>query len=526
MAMLGELVSPAELLSEAESLERSGAVAEATARYARAAEAAEQASASEVLARTLRRLAVLRHHQGEKAAARELCRRSFEVARSAGADLLAAEALNVAAGLAYEGGEMEKARATYAEALALGGNDQSLRARVEQNLGILSNIQGDLSGALEHYQHSLDAYTALGDERGCGLVLHNLGMLCADRQLWSDADGHFRRSRAIAEAVGDLHLAALCALNHSEVHFARGEFERAREGAETALATFERLGSRLDKADAYRVIGMAYRESGRFTLAESRLRAAQEIAGATGSTLGEAEACRELALLFQATGRNQEALTHLTTAYRLFSRLDARLDLVDVERRRGRLERTYLDVVRGWGQSIESADSYTFGHCERVAHYAVTVARAMGLDDETRATVRVAAYLHDVGKIRVPHEILSKNGPLTDEEFTVIQQHPVWGVELLDGIDFPWNIRPIIRGHHEKYDGSGYPDRLAGDSIPIGAQVLCIADVYDALTTSRSYRPALTHETALSEMADCRQWWSPAVYEAFMRSFAGTRVAA
>src|SRR6185312_5868066 len=150
-------------------------------------------------------------------------------------------------------------------------------------------------------------------------------------------------------------------------------------------------------------------------------------------------------------------------------RLDARVDLVDVAAKVQRLEETYFAVVREWGQSIESADSYTFGHCERVANYAVAVAHALGFDEVEQTTVRVGAYLHDVGKVRIPHEILNKPGRLTREEREMMERHTLYGLELLDGIDFPWDIKPLIRWHHEKFDGSGYPDRLRENAIPVAA---------------------------------------------------------
>jgi putative nucleotidyltransferase with HDIG domain len=318
--------------------------------------------------------------------------------------------------------------------------------------------------------------------------------------------------------VGDVHLEGLCLLNHSEVHVARQRYEEARTNAEQALAIFDRLGARLDKADAYKVLGVIYRETGRFTLAESRLQGAIEQAVATASVLSEAEASRELARLYQGMGRNQEALQLLNRAHRLFSRLDARVDLVDVSSKTNRLEETYFAVVRDWGQSIESADTYTFGHCERVASYGVAVAEGLGADQGQITTIRMGAYLHDLGKVKVPHQVLNKPGKLTDEEFEVIKRHPVWGVELLAAVEFPWNIKPIIRSHHERYDGTGYPDRLKGDEIPLGAQIICIVDVYDALTTTRSYRGALDHATALARMDESRHWWRPDVYAAFLRS--------
>jgi putative nucleotidyltransferase with HDIG domain len=351
-------------------------------------------------------------------------------------------------------------------------------------------------------------------------------MINADRGEWGAAEKYYEESRRLAEQIGDVHLQGLCRLNHSEVHLARQAFEQARESAEAALAIFDRLGSRLDKADAYRVLGVVYRETGRTALAEARLRAAIDLAVATGSVLSEAEASRELARLFQGMGRNQEALTLLNAAWRLFSRLEAHLDLVDVQAKVADLEGTFLAVVRDWGQSIESADSYTFGHCERVAGYAEAVARGLGLDGTELTTIRLGAYLHDVGKVRVPHEILNKPGRLSDEEFRVVQQHTVWGVELLATIEFPWEIKPIIRWHHEKYDGTGYPDRLKGDEIPLAAQIIGIVDVYDALTTTRSYRGALPHAAALERMRETAHWWRQDVFAAFLGSVGNSAPAA
>jgi putative nucleotidyltransferase with HDIG domain len=375
-----------------------------------------------------------------------------------------------------------------------------------------------LAEALAHYQQSLLAFESVDDRRGCAIAYHNLGMVSADRELWDDADLYFRRSLEIAEQIGDVHLRGLGLLNHAEVHLARQRYDQAKQNAEAALGIFDQLGAKLDKADAYKVIGRVYRESGRHALAESRLRSAIELAVSTGSILSEAEADRELALLYQAMGRNQEALRLLNAAHRLFGRLDARVDLVDVSTKVNRLEDTYLAVVRDWGQSIESSDSYTYGHCERVAEYGVAVARELGMDDDQQTTIRLGAYLHDVGKVRIPHEILNKAGKLTPEEFTVIQMHPVWGLELLATVEFPWDIKPIIRSHHEKYDGTGYPDRLKGDEIPVNAQIIGIVDVYDALTTTRSYRPAMSNAEALAVIEKSRGWWRPDVYQAFLRS--------
>ncbi|MGE3526366.1 MAG: HD domain-containing phosphohydrolase, partial [Gemmatimonadales bacterium] len=448
------------------------------------------------------------------------------VAVAIGDSSLAAEALNSLAGIDFETGEMAAARDKFTQALELGAESLELRGRILQNLGIHANVQGDWNAARDYYRQSLEAFQGAGNDRGCAIAFHNLGMISADRHDWDAADRYFEQSRALAERLGDVHLRGLCLLNHSEVHIARQQYERARDGAETALQIFDQLGTRLDKADAYKALGVVYREIGRHALAESRLRQSIDLAVETGSILSEAEASRELAILYQSMGRNQDALRLLNAAHRLFQRLDARVDLVDVDGKVTDLENTFLAVVREWGQSIESADGYTFGHCERVAGYALAVAAALGLDESDQTTIRLGAYLHDVGKVRVPHEILNKPGALTPEEFEIIKMHPVWGLELLAAVEFPWDLKPIIRSHHERYDGTGYPDRLQGDEIPLGAQIICIVDVYDALTTTRSYRGALSHREALQRMADCSHWWRPDVYRAFLTTVGRAELAA
>jgi len=178
----------------------------------------------------------------------------------------------------------------------------------------------------------------------------------------------------------------------------------------------------------------------------------------------------------------------------------------------------HLAAIREWGESIESKDTYTFGHCERVAQNAVAVARALGLSESEQTSIRMGAHLHDVGKVNVPSEILNKPGALTAAELAVIHMHPVWGEQLLSAAHLPWDLKPMIRWHHERYDGTGYPDKLRGDEIPRSAQIVGLADVYDALTIQRPYRLAMTPAQAIAEISKCRSAWSPRVFQAFLES--------
>jgi putative nucleotidyltransferase with HDIG domain len=508
--------SSADLLHEARTKERAACIPEAIQCYEGAISAAERTGEQAILAEALRRLAIVLHYRNESARAHELCSRSYKVACGLGNDVLAAEALNTMGGLALRTGALEEAQLHFIQALELGGQSRELLARIEQNLGIIANIRGQIVEAVSHYERSVEAYRATNDEHGCATTYVNLGIAHTDLRQYDWADSYFSKSFEIAERAGDAHLQGMCLVNHAEAHFLRERYDEARRMAEASLAIFDQLDSRADKSEAYKMIGMVYRETGRPALAESRLRTAIDLAVSAGSVLNEAEAARELALLMQTMGRNQDALTLLNTAHRLFGRLDARVDLVNVRGKVSTLETTYFEVVREWGQSIESADSYTFGHCERVAQRALSVARELECDDTAQTAIRLGAYLHDLGKVRVPHEVLNKPGPLTREEFEIVQMHPIWGLELLAAVEFPWDLKPIIRWHHERYDGTGYPDRLRGDEIPLAAQIVGIVDVYDALTTARSYRPAVSHDAAMAEIERCRSWWSEAVYEAFI----------
>ena len=504
------------LLREAREAHRAGRIPEATRKYEAAVASSDAGADGAVLAESLRWLGVLHRRQHELAKAEAMCQRSHAVAVAINDPVLAAEALNATALVHLERGDWSRAREFLAQALAVGATSADLRGKIEQNLGIMANIQGDLRSALRHYQASLEAYRLSRNEPGCATAYHNLGMVSSDQGQWRQADEYFQASLEIADAAGDVYLRGLNLLNRTEVYLAQQRFEEARASVEGALKIFDQLGSRDNKAGAYKYLGVLYRETGNAALAESRFKAAVELAREAGAALEEAEASREMALLYQGQGRSQDALTLLNASHRLFRRLDARVDLIDVSAKMTHLQEVYLAVVRDWGRSIESSDSYTFGHSERVSTYASTVARALGVDDAQATTVRIGAYLHDLGKVRVPHEILNKPGRLTPEEFDTMKMHPVFGIEMLAAVEFPWDIKPIIRSHHEKMDGTGYPDRLRGDEVPRMAQMICAVDVYDALTTTRSYRGAMTHEAAVAEMRKCEHWWRPDVFEGFM----------
>jgi putative two-component system response regulator len=165
--------------------------------------------------------------------------------------------------------------------------------------------------------------------------------------------------------------------------------------------------------------------------------------------------------------------------------------------------------------SIEAKDPYTKGHCERLSSYSEALGRRLGLPQEQCVALRRAGVVHDIGKIGVPEHILSKQDSLTEVEWAVMKEHPVTGERICSPLKSFRLVLPIIRHHHEKLDGSGYPDGLRGDKIPLTARVLQITDVYDALVTDRPYRKALCHEEVLRTMRDeaKRGWWDHALID-------------
>lgn len=170
-----------------------------------------------------------------------------------------------------------------------------------------------------------------------------------------------------------------------------------------------------------------------------------------------------------------------------------------------RLNRTLQGAVDTIADLAEVRDPYTAGHQLRVTELAVAVGVELGLDEEAMACLRVAGTLHDIGKISVPAEILTKPGRLTPVEFELIKVHPQTGYDILRGIEFPWPVADVVVAHHERLDGSGYPEGAAGPEISREARILAVADVVEAMSSDRPYRPALGVEAALDEVRSRRE---------------------
>jgi ribonuclease P protein subunit RPR2 len=180
------------------------------------------------------------------------------------------------------------------------------------------------------------------------------------------------------------------------------------------------------------------------------------------------------------------------------------------------LTRSYMATVRALSNAVEARDAYTGKHAERVAAYGIEVARALGLARPDAPEIEFGFLLHDIGKVAIPDSILYKPSALTDDERALMARHPAIGAEIVRGIEFLEEAAKVVRSHHERWDGTGYPDGLAGEQIPIAARVFAVADVLDALTTDRPYRPASTlGEAREMILLGSGNHFDPRVVEAF-----------
>lgn len=174
----------------------------------------------------------------------------------------------------------------------------------------------------------------------------------------------------------------------------------------------------------------------------------------------------------------------------------------EVRAERANLERISVATLEALVNALEAKDPYLRGHSARVADFAATIAAEMGLDDESVEKVRTAGRLHDIGKIGIREEVLSKQGPLTDDEYEHVKQHVLVGSQILAPLVHLQEVITYVRSHHERWDGFGYPDRLSGEHIPLGGRIIAAAEIYDALTTARPYQEKMSPDIAVERMRD------------------------
>jgi putative nucleotidyltransferase with HDIG domain len=227
--------------------------------------------------------------------------------------------------------------------------------------------------------------------------------------------------------------------------------------------------------------------------------------------------------LYEIERQHQEALRKLGLRFDELERREKLLDVVVKERTRGleqalqRLKLANRQAILGLAEAIEAKDPYTKGHCGRVAAYALALARKLSYREDDLKALEFASFLHDIGKIGVRDAVLLKPGPLDDAEWDHMRQHPRVGAEIVARIELLRTAMPAIRNHHERWDGSGYPDGLAGEAIPLSARIVAIADAYDTLATDRPYKTAMARAACYEAIRKrAGDWFDPALVDLFI----------
>ena len=494
--------SHADLLESAQLAEVEGRRDDAREMYelalARLPEAGAPARASDIL----RWIARTHRVDANLELALDCADAALAVAEAHGDEAAIGNAVNLQAIIHWQQGLLDEAERLYhvARQSALRAGEAKLSAMIAQNLGVIANVRGDLDTALQHYESSLDTYRALGLAKDVCVALNNIGLLYTQRQQWALAATAYDEATSVAEGLGDNTACVQIDVNRAEGLMAQGRHAEARAACEHATARSARIQDAAVLGELYKAYGIVERETGNYERADQFLREAKRVAAQRQDILLLAETTKECAELHRQQGRNRDTLQSLNQAHRLFGQLRARRELADIGRRMEKLESGFLEVVRKWGESIESKDEYTQGHCQRVAALACAIAARAGMDEQSLFWLHIGALLHDVGKLVIPRQILNKAGALTPDEWAMMRNHPTVGVEMLADVDFPCDVRPIVQSHHERWDGRGYPQGLQGEAIPFEARILCIADVYDALTSQRSYKKAMTPTEAIDVM--------------------------
>lgn len=507
------------LIESGREAQRTGAWDEALAHFEAALQMVPPDGDAKYTADLLRWIGTVHTERGSLDVAKERVEASRGVAEANGLKEQVAAALVVLANIELLRGELPLASDLFLQA-RLHAEEQGqdrIVAMIDQNLGTIANIQGNVAVALLSYRSSLDRYRRVGDDFTATRALMNMGMAHVDLAEWEAAESCYEEAAEMARRTGDAMMTGRVELNRAELHLKRRRYEAAEESCERSLQVFHRLRAKPPIAEAYKLYGVLYRETGKPDKADTHFALSLGLAEACQDKLLQAETQMEWASLHMEEERKQEGILYLNRALGLFRELQARREVLDIERRLDRLREVYMPAVRGWGASqAEQKDPFQVGHAQRVADYATKLAREVGLSGWDLTWLRVGAFIHDLGNMAVPADVLQKADVLSQEEREIMRVHTIMGDSMAQQLGFPEEVRPIVRSHHEKWAGGGYPDKLEGERIPFGARIVSIADVYDALTSPRSFRDAYTRNQALEIMdKDAEELFDPKLFRTF-----------
>jgi putative nucleotidyltransferase with HDIG domain len=362
-----------------------------------------------------------------------------------------------------------------------------------------------------------DVFKTEGEIRKWAYTLNNIGITLIEKERYEEARGNLFQALEVAGTVKDESLMVILNLNLADLSLKLDSPVDALKYCRTAEAHLEGKGVKNSQlVEAKKLAGRVAIHEERFADAGKLFDEALEICEQLKLRFTRAEVLFEKGRMLLKLDKHMEALQTLEDAFHQFQHLDITNRVEKTEHLIKSIEDLYLKVFEAMANKVDQKDPYTKGHSDRVAGLVLHLAQKLGLTDSEIKEVVAGALLHDIGKLRISNDILKKKGKLTGEEFSLIKNHPDLGAQILSEVHIPWDVIPLIRYHHEQFDGSGYPCGLNRESIPRGARIICIADVFDALTSDRPYRKAFSPEEALQIMkAEMARAFDPVMLDTF-----------
>ncbi|MCD4701011.1 MAG: tetratricopeptide repeat protein, partial [Candidatus Aegiribacteria sp.] len=386
------------------------------------------------------------------------------------------------------------------------------------NMGILAKEKGDLERALDYHNKSLKLKEELGDKLGISVSYSNIGDIQMELKEYTSALEYYRKSLSIVEELEDeLGISNNCKLI-GHVMVLLEKYDEALEYLERGLRISTRIGTRICESDCYKEFSNLYKSMGDYERAflffKKHSSLTQEIFSEKS-----AETIAKLQIRYENEQKEKEAelyyLRNVDLRREIYDRKLVESQLVAQERlleervrdrtielqqSMKKLKKSVEGTIHTLSKIIESKDPYTAGHLLRVAELAKLMAIEMGFSDERIEAIYMISLVHDIGKISIPQEILSRPGKLSELEQQIVRTHPQTGYDILSNVEFPWPVADVILQHQELYDGSGYPNRLKGNEILIEARIIAVADVIESMTSHRPYRSIPGIEKAIEEI--------------------------
>ncbi len=452
-----------------------------------------------------------------------------------------ASALNALGCISLEIYEWDTAIKYFQRALKI-ASQPSTRAKLYKNLGLTYFRKDDLISAKKAYEESLKNSWAIKDVRFHAQLHMDFGGIMREVDL-DEAIVHSAKALSLFQGAGDLTTEGRIRNNLGILYAQKGKYKEAEENLIFALELLHRTGDTKDLTYTFTEIARLYYEMKSLNKAKEYCKKALETIFSDVTVMNKSEVAKVrylFGLIFEVEGHLAKAYEYVEKACQYFEEYRLIQDSKKAKKTLKRIQEKismspeyrydnlseedrqlqYLDTFLCIGDSLEAKDKYTRNHSERVAGYAVRIAKHMDLPKDQRELLSKIGRVHDIGKIMIAEEILRKPTHLTDEEFAIVKLHPSMGEMILKNRFLVDEGLFLVRHHHERYDGKGYPDGITGDELPLLCSILSVADAYDAMTSHRPYRPALFHSSALKELEKCAgTQFNPDVVGVFKKCF-------